>query len=152
MKFFTRDWCQGKMTDEEAEAVIPTYQRHLDKLDLPESIRELAGLNPHDAYILDTEHEPREGTLRLRLRCGDLQIGYFDATLAFTHAILTSVDAATLVRARYPAKFEILYDEVDKVASAAFEYRLLLYPTGEVSIGFNQVAIARRPVADRQAV
>ena len=152
MKFFTREWCQGNMADEEAEAVIPTYQRHLDKIYLPESIRELAGLNPHDAHILDIEHVPRESILRVRLRCGDLQIGYFDATLVFTHAILTSADAATLARARYPAKFEILHDEVDRVASDVFEYRLLLYPTGEVSIGFKQVTIVRRPVADRQAV
>ncbi|HLP85143.1 MAG TPA: hypothetical protein VK157_12400 [Phycisphaerales bacterium] len=151
MKFFTRDWCQGKMTDEEAEAVILRYQRHLDKLDLPASIRELASLNPHDACILDAQHEPREGTLRLRLRCGDLQIGYFDATLTFTQAGLTSVDAATLARARYPAKFDIIYDEVDKVAGDAFEYRLLLHPTGEVLIGFKHVTIVRRPVADREA-
>lgn len=151
MKFFTRDWCQGNMTDEEAEAVVLAYRRHLDNRDFPAAIRELAHLNPHDAYVLDVEHEPSKGTLRLRLRCGDLQSGYFDADLHFTHVSLTSTDAATLVRAKYPSEFEILYDEVDHIASERFEYRLLLDPTGEVTIGFHQVSVVRKPVADRQA-
>lgn len=152
MKFFTRDWCQGNLTDDEVQAVIFDYQRHLDTCDLPESVRALAHLNPHDAYVLNFEHKPREGTLRLRLRCGDLQRGYFDAVLDFAEAILAPKDAETLVLARYPAAYEILYDEVDRVGSDAFEYRLLLDPTGEVAIRFSRVAIDRRPVADRRAI
>jgi hypothetical protein len=151
LNFYTRAWVNGDMTDEEADAVVPAYRCHLEAIGLPQRVKDLAGLNPHDGYILDVEHEPSVNTLRLRLRCGDLQAGYSDALLAFTGAMIRPADAATLARARRPADFEILYDEVDRAEGGAFEYRLLLHPSGEVSIRFSDVAVVRKPVADRRA-
>src|SRR6188768_2368694 len=52
LKFFTRDWVHGDMTEEEADAVAPAYRQHLEAIDLPQSVRDLASLNPHDAHIL----------------------------------------------------------------------------------------------------
>ncbi len=152
MKFFTREWLCGDMTDEQAGEIAAAYWRHIDKLDLPEPVRELAHLNPHDAYILDVEHEAAGRVLRLRLRCGDLPMGYFDALLSFSGVTIPSAHLARLVEARRPAEFEILYDEVDRADAGRFEYRLLLHPVGEVAILFEDAAIAKRPVAGRQAV
>jgi hypothetical protein len=152
LKFFTRGWIHGDMIDEEAEAVSPAYRRHLEASDLPHPVRDLASLSPHDAYILNVEHEPSAGTLRLRLRCGDLQTGYFDAFVDFTGVTIRPAHAAALVEARRPAEFEILCDEVDRAAAGAFAYRLLLDPVGEVSFQFKGVAVVRRRVADRRAV
>jgi len=152
LKFFTRGWIHGDMTDEEAAAVTPAYARHLEAIDLPQPVRDLAGLNPHDAYVLDVDHEPSASTLRLRLRCGDLQTGYFDTFVHFTGVTIHPVHLAVLVGARRPAEFEILYDEVDRVGAAAFEYALLFDPVGEVTFQFGDVALVRRRVADRRAV
>ena len=152
MKFFTRDWADGDMTDAEADAVAPAYWHHLDALDLPTPVRALADLNTHDANVLDVGYHAAANTLRLRLRCGDQQTGYFDATLTFTGATIRPADAATLERARRPANVEVLYDEVDRADGRTFEYRLLLYPAGEVSIRFTDVAIVRKPAVDRRAV
>jgi hypothetical protein len=152
LKFFTRGWAHGAMTDEDAEAIAPAYRLHLEAIDLPQAVQDLATLNPHDAYILDVEHEPQISLLRLRLRCGDLQAGYFDALLCFSGVTIAPAHAATLAEARRPAKIEILYDEVDRAESGAFEYRLLLHPVGEAAFQFKDVEIARIPVADRRAV
>ncbi len=152
MKFFTRGWVHGDMTDEEAEAVAPTYLRHLDAINLPQPVRELADLNPHDAYILDVEHEPSAGTLRLRLRCGDKQDGYFDAMVDFSGVTIRPAHLTALIEAKRPEKYEILYDEVDRVDADAFEYRLLLAPVGEIVLQFRNVTVIRLGVADRQVV
>jgi hypothetical protein len=152
LKFFTRGWVHGDMTDEDAESVAPAYWQHLDAIDLPQTVRNLATLNPHDAYILDVENEPHANFLRLRLRCGDLQVGYFDASLSFSGVTIAPEQAAILANARRPAEIEILYDEIDCAESGAFEYRLLLHPVGQVAFYFTDVAIARHPVADRRAV
>ena len=149
MKFFTRQWADGAMDDETADAVLPAYRHHLETLYLNQSLKDLAELNPHDGYVLDAEHEPSTRSLRLQIRCGDLQAGYFDAELTFTDATITPADKATLADARHPAGFEILYDEVDREAGA-FVYRLLLHPAGEISIRFRNVAIVRVPLADRR--
>jgi hypothetical protein len=148
MKFFTRGWVDGDMTDEEADAVVRSYWRQIEALNLPPSVRDLADLNPHDAYILDVEHEPRSQTLRLRLRCGDLEIGYFDAVLDFSDVRIEAAHLALLVESRRP-EAEVLYDEVDRVDGRVFEYRLLLHPEGEVAMRFGDVAVTRLPVAER---
>jgi hypothetical protein len=147
MKFFTRNWLGGDMSDEQANAIAPAYRRHLETLDLPQPLRDLVALNPHDARILGVDHDPSANTLTVRLRGGDLQAGYFDARLHFAGVSIRPADAAALAR----AGVEILYDEVDRPAPGGYEYRLLLHPTGEVAFHFNNVAIARHPVTDRRA-
>ena len=140
------------MTEDEVNAFASAYRQHLEAIDLPKPVRELTSLNPHDAHILDVEHEPSAETLRLRLRCGDLQTGYFDALVVFSGVAIRPDEAAALVEARRPAEFEILCDEVDRVDGGAFEYRLLLHPVGEVALQFADVAVVRRRVADRREV
>jgi hypothetical protein len=149
MKFFTRQWANNDMTEEETETIPAAYFRHLEAIDLPRPVLDLASINPHDAYVLEVEYTSSDRTLHLLLRCGDLQAGYFDALLNFSNAEIEPPDLASLINARRPAKFEILYDEVDRVDKTMFEYRLLLHPVGEVTIRFQNVAIDRRPVADR---
>jgi hypothetical protein len=138
------------MTDDEADTVPPAYQCHLQTLNLPPSVQDLSSLNPHDAHILDVQHEPSVHVLRLRLRCGDLQVGYFDALLIFSGVIIQSDHLARLIEAKRPAKFEILYDEVDRSRADRFEYRLLLDPAFEVEFQFTDIDIVRQPVMDRR--
>jgi len=145
MKFFTREWVDGDMSDEDADAVVPAYRRHLEIIELPEPMRDLAALNPHDARVLRVDHDPAANTLALRLRCGDLQAGYFDALLSFSGMTLRPADVAALAR----PGVEILYDEVDRTVADGFEYRLLLHPTGEVAVRFHDVAVMRVLVSDR---
>jgi hypothetical protein len=150
MKFFTRAWVDGEMTDDQAAVIPEAYWRYLATLHLPASIVALSKVNPHDAYLVALKHEPEHSRLTLRLRCGDLQRGYSDVTLAFTQVAVERATLETLRRSVRPASVEVLYDEVDR-SGECFEYRLLLYPDGEVSIQFKDVDLAERPVADREA-
>ena len=151
MRFFTRGWTYGDMTDEAYDAVIPAYWRYVRGLELPESIDDLAHLNPHDAFILDVDHQPEQAELLLRLRCGDLQAGYFDAILRFLGVAIDPEYVAWLQEARHPENVEIVYDEVDRFAADRFCYRILLDPVGEISFEFEDVTLTRAPVASRDA-
>lgn len=148
MKFFTREWVNGEMADEATNSIVPSYFQHIETLHLPQSIKDLANLNTHDGYILDVKHVPTTATLRMRIRCGDLQVGYFDVKVTFLGATISLDHLATLVRAKRPAKTEILYDEVDR-EGGVYEYRQLLYPEREVSIGFSDVQVVRIPKPNR---
>jgi hypothetical protein len=150
MKFFTRAWVNGEMSDDQAAAIPEAYWDYLTALDLPSPIVALSKVNPHDAHLVAHGHDPAHSQLTIRLRCGDLQRGYSDVTLAFSQVAVDRATLETLRRAVRPASVEVLYDEVDR-SNECFEYRLLLYPDGEVCIQFQQVAIAERPVADRGA-
>jgi hypothetical protein len=150
MKFFTRAWTSGEMTEAEAAAVPEIYGRYVATLNLPPAIAALSQVNPHDAFVMDVEHQPEQSRLTLQLRCGDLQRGYFDVTLAFSQVVVDGTALDTLRRAVRPARVEVLYDEVDR-SDDCFEYRLLLYPDGEVSIRFRQVELTERPAANRGA-
>jgi hypothetical protein len=152
MKFFTRGWVRGDVAGEAADAVPRAYLEHLHRIGLPPAVRDLADLNPHDAHVLDVANDPAAAALRLRLRCGDLQRGYVDAVLEFAGATIEPADLAALDRARRPAEYEVLGDEVDAAGAGAFEYRLLLDPAGEAAVRFTDVTVVCTPVADRWAV
>jgi hypothetical protein len=149
LRFFTRNWVQGDMTDEEADAVMRQYGRRIEDLKLPPSARELADLNPHDGYIREVKHEPASHELGLALRCGDAQRGYCDTCLRFSGVEISQEHLAILLAARRPAAFEILCGEIDRVSAGLLEYRLLLHPTGEVAIRFSGIAVTRCPAAGR---
>ena len=150
MKFFTRSCANGESTEEEAAAVPESYRHYLAKLDLPPPIAALSRVNTHDAYVLSVEHQPERSRLSVQLRCGDLQRGYSDVTIAFSFVTIDSTALETLQHAVRPARVEVLYDEIDR-SGECFVYRLLLFPSGEVNIGFRHVDLAERPVADRSS-
>jgi hypothetical protein len=150
MKFFTQAWISGEMTEAQAATVPETYRCYLAALHLPPAIAALSQVNPHDAYLLGLEDQPQRSRLSLRLRCGDLQRGYSDVFLAFSDVKVDATSLDTLRRAVRPSRMEVLYDEVDR-AGDCYDYRLVFFPDGEVSILFRQVEITEQPVADREA-
>lgn len=145
MRFFTRAWTQGELTDEAFEAVPEAYRRHLGALGLPASVVVLAESNLHDALVLDVEDEPKR--LRLRLRVGDHQRGYSDLRITYTGA---TTDSATLAALR-AHEAEVLYSEIDRTGGR-YAHRLLLWPAGEAVIAFEDVKLVSRAVASRSAL
>ena len=150
MKFFTQAWFSGEMPDEQAAKAEEAYWRYIATLDLPPTSAALAQINPHDAFVLGAVHQPELSRLTLRLRCGDLQRGYSDVTLTFSRVCIDPAAIQTLQCAVRPAAVEVLWGEVGR-SGECFEYRLLLYPKGEVGIQFQEVEVTERAAADRYA-
>ena len=144
MKFFTAAWAIGELPDEEYEAAIPAYSKHLSSLCLPADLQPLADSDLHDAMVEAIE---RQGdTLTLSLVTGDLQRGYCctnityrDFELVGGSEELESTDEAT----------EILYDEIDRLQDR-YVHRFLLSTYAHVEIRFDSVVVSMSPRATRE--
>jgi len=151
MRFFTKEWLSGELTDEAFEAVPTEYRLHLAALRLPHDVLALAEVDNHDGLVLDVEYEPQPKKLMLRLRCGDLQRGYCDLTISYSDAALDAASLAVLREAVRNPKDELLYDEVDRVGDR-FEHRFILSSHKEACVRFAAVAVSTHPVGGREAV
>ena len=88
----------------------------------------------------------------MRLRCGDLQAGYFDLDIAYEEANMSTTELAELTSAVNNSETEILYDEVDLGAVGKYVHRLLLWPRGEIVITFASMTYLMHPVSTRDFV
>ena len=125
MKYFTPAWHRGDLDNEASDRAWGDYQRHLAGLllDLPPEVQTLAAsVNIHDGLLWRAEADPEQGLLRLALRCGDLQVGYFDLELEyqqvdFAPELIKALRRLSVVKLEQPSTpypNEALYDEVDR--------------------------------------
>jgi hypothetical protein len=159
MQFFTPEWHRGELPEADAEAIVPAYQRHVERLlpNLSTPMRVLAaGLGLHDALIRRVVLDRAARELRLELRGGDQQLGYFDLDLTYLGAIVDAADVATLAAAaraeRTGERAEVLYDEVDLVIGSPGRYlhRLLFSSYREAEVLFDALALRLAPRANRE--
>ncbi len=124
-EIFIPAWHTGDLDDEASDRVLGAYQRHLAGLlpDLPPAVQTLAtSINIHDGLLWEAITDPKQASLRLVLRCGDLQVGYFDLELEYqqvdfvpelTHA-LRRLSVVRLDGTQGPYPNEAMHDEVDR--------------------------------------
>ena len=93
MRFFSKEWINGEISDQEFAATPATYAAHVESLHLPPKVLALAKAYVHDGLLLHLHHDLAAARLMLRLRIGDLQKGYFDLDIEYSGA---SVDAESL--------------------------------------------------------
>jgi hypothetical protein len=152
MKYFTRAWARGESTPEESEETRRAYGSRVESLAgrWPGAVAELAtSVNLHDATIRRVRVDRPAAELRIDLRCGDEQVGYFDAVLRYSGVAIEQTDLATLEdRARDP-RTEVLYDEVDVYEDGRLCHRFLFWPEGELEIRFASFALGRIPKGRR---
>lgn len=152
MKYFTRAWATGGLTDADYESVLPSYRRHFDRIEgsLPAGLITLAReLSIHDGLIRRVVVDRQADTLALELLCGDLQIGYFDLDLVYGQVDWGVVDIIALARRAEDRDTEILYDEVDCQSKGVYEHRILFEPDDEIEIRFSRFELRKHPRKDR---
>jgi len=153
MKYFTRDWALGEMSERDSAVRRDAYWRHIDSLvaQLPATVRRLAKhVNLHDGLVRRALVDRRAGSLALELRCGDLQVGYSDTDLVYSGVDFSSVDLALLEKRAGDPETELLYDEVDLDDAGRFVHRISFEPHGEVDIRFSALRIREIPRSDRE--
>jgi hypothetical protein len=146
MKFFTRAWLDGELTDEEFEATIPRYRSHIESLALPEDVRALEDTRLHDATLIRLDRTASR--LSLTLITGDLQQGYYDTTLNYLTNSLATATVEKLRSFLHPSDADLLYAEVDR-GGAGFVHRLLFSTREEVAIPFDAIAIRQTQRSSR---
>ncbi len=151
MKYFAREWATGELSDEESERIVSDYWVHIDTLlpSLPPAVAALArDINLHDGLIHRVLVQPEQRRLELELRCGDLQVGYFDLDLIYSEVRMDLLDIPLLQALARDRQTEVLYDEVD-LDESNYVHRILFWPEGEIAIVFRSLQVIRTPRADR---
>ncbi len=107
------------------------YAEHLDALRgvLPDRVLELAVLQDvENALIVEVRHDRAARVLRLVLRCGDTQTGYFDLAITYQGARITDADERLLARlargSTHGYRLDLQRHEVDVTESGEIEHRL----------------------------
>jgi hypothetical protein len=100
MKYFTKAWARGGLTDEQWLANIEAHRARIEEItpQLPPHVRKLAthNINLHDGLIRRVALDRPARRLAISMRCGDLQVGYFDIDLAYSDVDLNLLNAKVL--------------------------------------------------------
>jgi hypothetical protein len=152
VRFFKHNW----FDDPKDEARVPVkYQKYLRRISaaLPKQLRRFSReVNVHDGLFRQVVLRPRQASLTIKLRCGDLQVGYQDVDIIFGGVVLPPQDRRQLRLVANRKRTEVLDDEVDIAKEGTFEYRFTCWPDGEVSIGFQGFSYRKTPVKGREFV
>lgn len=143
MRWFTTDWNEGDLTQEQVDQVRADYDAHTTSLrrDDP-SLADLLDTDLHDGHVLEWGASDEQVSIRMVI--GDAQKGYRFATLAYHGAsFVGGLDEPTRLKLD-DDQTEILYDEVDRDAGH-FVHRMLLWPEGELVVRFTTVSVETSP-------
>jgi hypothetical protein len=152
MRFFTRDWANGALPDDDADRVPELYAQHIAALRdrLPARVREfVAQVNLHDGLVRDLALDEQARTLHLRIRAGDQQVGYYDADLLYMDVTVNSHTVGILHKMRRDRRYELLCDELDIDERGHVLHRLMFWPEDEVTIEFRELSWRRIPRPER---
>jgi hypothetical protein len=143
VRFFTRAWHAGELSDEEADLVETRYAEHLAALlpALPEGMRQrLTSVMLHDAQFIACTVDYRHRRVSMSLVGGDLQLGYSAIDLTYDDVAVDRLDVAALRSAVANPDTELLCDEVD-AENGLFVHRFLSWPYREFDLHFRTVQL-----------
>jgi hypothetical protein len=148
MRFFTRGWHQGDLTDDEAAGVFPAYAAHLNAISprLPLSMQTLASdIDLHDAQIEYVEWDPGGKRLSVSLVTRPIrQPNLQSVVLTYERAQLGWRNLETLRDVARDRETEVLYHEVDLAHDGGFVHRILFWPRDELTIDFSGLSLEVR--------
>ncbi len=152
MKYFTRAWAAGDLSDEASDQVLKDYNSYIETLDKGSAVWRFAttiGLN--DAWI--DRFALMDGSLSLKLLTGDNQRGYWHTDLTYAGArFLVGLDVLEQAVRHRPT--EIWYDEFSGHLPEMVHRFLLVEPggfesRGEFHIGFSAFRFSEVKAAER---
>jgi hypothetical protein len=144
MQWFSREWRDGALSDEEWQQRLDDYAIHAAALrsDLPLDQAWLLDLDVHDGQVQSWQQSG--GQFSWVLLTGDLQRGYRLTSLHYFDAHLTGADTENLNELLLGPRSELLYDEVSQVGEQ-LEHRFLFDPNGEFGVRFRHASVSYAP-------
>ncbi len=140
MKYFTKEWCFGNLTDEATEEKIVQYNEYINNIytRLPVSLKILVkGISLHDGIINKVKFA--NNVLTLYGIFGNLQTGYFFLTIKYLEVLSLNKEALEFIFNN--KKIEILNDEFEKLDENNYLHKLFFASKQEIEIPFRDVAI-----------
>jgi hypothetical protein len=152
MRFFTRDWLDGALSDSDAERRERDYKDHCTAIwgQLTPELRKLAReIDLHDGVIEQASLRRESGAARLVVVTGDLQRGYWTTVLDYCGMPEPDIELTPLRRAIGAGVAEILASEVDVAQRTRFVHRLVLIDQSEICLSFDDLALSVTARPDR---
>ena len=109
------------------------YQVHLNSMRgvLPQSILELAVLGGvDDGLVVRVKHDLKRNLLKFVIRCGHLQMGYYDLELTYIGVCLAPEDKQTLQKICVDNRLQycdLAFHELDIGSNGGVEHRFLFH-------------------------
>lgn len=158
MRWFTREWQDGELSDEDAEARDPAYAEYVLSIAdrLPQRIRAFAlateaAMSVHDALVDEADLDVAAGRIEFLLLNGDLQAGYGKLRLTFLDAELLEPTVERLGQLLADPRTEFLRQELELTegpSATAHTVRFLLWPEGQISIRCRDLLIEWHSIRD----
>jgi hypothetical protein len=155
MRYFTRGWANGELSDEEEDSTPKAYWKHIEGLlpTVPAAVARLAKTNLHDGLIARVRLDRRRKTLVLVLivrNDGDRSCS--EITLNYAGVAMSDRYVETLTARARDRESCVLYDEIDSEPDGSYVHRFLFWPEGEISVWFRKFSLkkAKRPDARLQ--
>ncbi|HLP00123.1 MAG TPA: hypothetical protein VK171_16120 [Fimbriimonas sp.] len=155
MKFFKPKVCFGFTGAEKFEVVNREYSKHIESVSsmLDPRVIELSKLGDIDDALVSKIEWLRDGrNLRLTMRCGNLQVGYYNLVLTYVNAKISDPHKIVLSKIALGTRGQGSYDydgaleEFDVVQNGRVAHRLLFnaidweHPRGNGLVWFQVVA------------
>src|SRR6267142_3705339 len=137
MRFFTLEFYRSEIDEAGARQVFGRYSQHLEHMKgvLPEEVIALGRLGGvDDGLVVSVCRDVSHGKLRLIMRCGDLQMGYYDLALEYEDVGILPEHDQTLAWIARTTKTDgrhacdVAYHEVDQASNGQIEHRILFHP------------------------
>lgn len=153
MRFLTREWHAGTLSDAEADALEAAHATNLAST-LPKVSSQLREFHTtvsiHDGLLQAAVLDHDNATLRVLLHCGDQQQGYRDVALTYLGIDNATLDVALLTLIANDPASEALYVEIDCIEEYSYEHRWLWWPfRRELDIQFRDFTFTVHPQASR---
>jgi hypothetical protein len=150
VRYFTRGWANGELTEDEGESVRQGYRARLAEIAsrLPSAMTRLRDVSVHDALIESVRWRPSASELRLTLIAGTLETGYLALHLTYRGAMLGEHRIDSLRNAACEKEACVLYQEIDIEDDGTLVHRLLFWPRDEVTLDFRELEFACTPRND----
>ncbi|WP_242394270.1 DUF4085 family protein [Anaeromyxobacter oryzisoli] len=153
MRYFTRGWASGELSDDVSDQAKEAYHARVAEITPrlpPAMVRLVHEISVHDGIIEQVIWNSHLNRLQLTIVCTDAYQNYIQAQLTYSGAMLGSSRIESLQRAALSRETELLYDEVDIDDDSVFSHRLLFDPCEEVTIDFKKLELVVSPRADQR--
>ena len=154
MKWMTRCWHGGELSEDEEAALDAGYRAHVQAVlaHLPGPLRVFAGepdewghVSLHDGRVEWCAFDAAR-SFTLQVFCGDEQLGYRRLVIQYRGRVeLFGASESAIAGWFDDAETEVLYDEVDVAEEGRFEHRFLLWPRGEFGVRFGDALVVSAP-------
>ena len=130
MKYFTKEWHQGKLRDSQFNQMLNNYKKFA-KENIQKFPANFVFLfqneSLHDGLIIQCIADFKTSTLSLDLVCGDKQKGYCQIKLKYFGVDLKKIDLKKIDDLVNSEDAELLNDEID-LDNKFFVHRMIFWP------------------------